>query len=81
MGPNPNQVQITYLGPPIAFPAGDTIAVVTTVTSSQVGAGTVSLQAPADRYVGLIASRNWMDAVNEYQKAVACVQPARPVAH
>jgi len=27
-----------------------------------------------DGYVGLIASQNWMDSVNEYQKAVACVQ-------
>jgi 2-polyprenyl-6-methoxyphenol hydroxylase-like FAD-dependent oxidoreductase len=27
-----------------------------------------------DGYIGLVASRNWMDAVNEYQKAVACVQ-------
>jgi hypothetical protein len=26
-----------------------------------------------DGYVGLIASQNWMHAVNEYQKAVACV--------
>ena len=26
-----------------------------------------------DGYVGLIASQNWMDAVNEYRKAVACV--------
>jgi hypothetical protein len=34
-----------------------------------------------DGYVGLIASRNWLGAVNEYQKAVACVPPARPVAH
>ncbi|HEY3658840.1 MAG TPA: FAD-dependent oxidoreductase [Steroidobacteraceae bacterium] len=30
-----------------------------------------------DGYIGLIASRNWMDAVNEYQKAVACVQHDR----
>src|SRR5713101_966891 len=30
MGPGPNQVQITYLGP-MPFPAGDTIAVKTTV--------------------------------------------------
>jgi hypothetical protein len=50
MGPNPNQVQITYLGPPTPFPAGDTIGVETTVASSQVGAGAVSLQAPPDRY-------------------------------
>jgi hypothetical protein len=34
-----------------------------------------------DGYIGLIASQNWLDAVNEYQKAVACVQHARPVAH
>jgi 2-polyprenyl-6-methoxyphenol hydroxylase-like FAD-dependent oxidoreductase len=27
-----------------------------------------------DGYVGLIASQRWMDSVNEYQKAVACVQ-------
>jgi hypothetical protein len=27
-----------------------------------------------DGYAGLIASQNWMDSVNEYQKAVACVQ-------
>ena len=26
-----------------------------------------------DGYVGLIASQNWMGAVNEYRKAVACV--------
>jgi hypothetical protein len=30
-----------------------------------------------DGYVGLIASQNWMDAVNDYQKAVACVQHDR----
>jgi 2-polyprenyl-6-methoxyphenol hydroxylase-like FAD-dependent oxidoreductase len=30
-----------------------------------------------DGYVGLIASQNWMDAVNEYRKAVACVQHDR----
>jgi len=30
-----------------------------------------------DGYVGLIASQNWMDAVNDYQKAVACVQRDR----
>jgi 2-polyprenyl-6-methoxyphenol hydroxylase-like FAD-dependent oxidoreductase len=34
-----------------------------------------------DGYVGLIASRNWLDAVNEYQESVACAQHARPVAH
>src|SRR6266550_1508007 len=51
MGPGPNQVQITYLGPSAPFPVGDTIAVKTTVISSRVGAGTLSLQAPADRYV------------------------------
>jgi hypothetical protein len=27
-----------------------------------------------DGYVGLIASQNWMNSVNEYQKAVACLQ-------
>ena len=30
-----------------------------------------------DGYVGLIASQNWMDAVNEYRKAVACVRRDR----
>jgi hypothetical protein len=50
MGPNPNQVQITYLGPSVPFPVGDTIGVVTSVISSQVGAGAVTLQVPADRY-------------------------------
>src|SRR5216683_2745395 len=30
-----------------------------------------------DGYVGLIASQNWMDAVNDYQKAVARVQHDR----
>ena len=51
MGPGPNQVQITYLGPAAPFPVGDTIAVKTTVISSQVGAGTLSLQTPPERYV------------------------------
>jgi Collagen triple helix repeat (20 copies) len=51
MGPGPNQVQITYLGPTVPFPADDTIAVKTTVISSQVGAGTLSLQTPPERYV------------------------------
>jgi 2-polyprenyl-6-methoxyphenol hydroxylase-like FAD-dependent oxidoreductase len=27
-----------------------------------------------DGYIGLIAGQNWLDAVNEYQQAVACVQ-------
>jgi hypothetical protein len=30
-----------------------------------------------DGYVGLIATQNWMDAVNDYQKAVASVQHDR----
>ncbi len=30
-----------------------------------------------DGYVGVIASQNWMDSVNDYQKAVACVQHDR----
>ena len=55
MGPNPNQVQITYFGPPTPFPPGDTIGVETTVTSSQVGAGAVSLQAPPDRYAATVS--------------------------
>jgi len=33
-----------------------------------------------DGYVGLIASRNWMDAVSEYRRAVASVRHA-PTAH
>jgi hypothetical protein len=33
-----------------------------------------------DGYVGLIASQNWMDAVSEYRRAVACVLHA-PTAH
>lgn len=27
-----------------------------------------------DGYIGLIASQNWVDAVNQYQQAIACVQ-------
>jgi hypothetical protein len=30
-----------------------------------------------DGYIGLVASENWIDAVNEYQKAVGCVQHDR----
>jgi hypothetical protein len=64
MGPNPNQVQITYLGPPVSFPVGDTIAVETTVTSSQVGAGAVSLQTPPDRYAAAPSQQLNISAVD-----------------
>jgi 2-polyprenyl-6-methoxyphenol hydroxylase-like FAD-dependent oxidoreductase len=42
--------------------------------------GNVVFLVRPDGYVGLIASQNWVDAVNDYQKFVACVH-ARPITH
>ncbi len=47
LGPNPNQLTLTYIGPPQTLPVGDTISVEATVSVSQVASGSVTLQVPS----------------------------------